>query len=155
MTLLVVAITTFIIGAIVGYIAHKFLSSSAKVEQSLTEQVHKSEQALTQYKQNVAEHLEQSATLLAQMNETCQKAMQQMEQSTQLLKKATPDINTPMPFFSAETQQQLAETAAKRHPKRSQKVESETISQPPLDYSMGSSGLFVDQQQTVTNTKSN
>ncbi len=150
MTSVAVAIITFIVGLAVGYIAHRFFSASSKAEQSLIEQVNKSEQALSQYKKDVAEHLDQSATLLAQMNETCQKAMQQMEQSTELLKNATPDVNTQMPFFSAETQQQLAETAAKRHPKRNE-VEPTQVSQPPLDYSDSPSGLFVDQKQSVTN----
>jgi len=144
---------TFIAGAIVGYIAHHFMSSSKNTDKALIEQVNQSELALNQYKKDVAEHLEQSADLLTQMNETCQTAMQQMEQSTQLLKKATPEIATAMPFFSAETQQQLAETASKRHPKRPQNDPVE-ISQPPLDYSDGSSGLFVGQKQSVTNTES-
>jgi len=150
MTSLAIAIITFIVGLVVGYIAHRFFSASSKAEQALVEQVNQSEQALSQYKKDVADHLDQSATLLAQMNETCQKAMLQMEQSTELLKNATPDTSAHMPFFSAETQQQLAETAAKRHPKRNES-EPAQVSQPPLDYSDSPSGLFVDQKQSVTN----
>ncbi len=150
MSPLAIASITFIIGLAVGYLAHRFFSASSKAEKSLIEQVNKSELALSQYKKDVAEHLEQSATLLAQMNETCQKAMQQMEQSTELLKNATPEVTTSMPFFSAETQQQLAETAARRHPKRDEAKPAQ-VSQPPLDYSDSPSGLFVDQKQSVTN----
>jgi len=150
MTPAAIGLITFIIGAIIGYVVHRFLSSSANTEKELAEKINQSEQALTQYKQEVAVHLEQSASLLTQMNETCQKAMQQMEQSTQLLKQATPIEATSMPFFSAETEQQLAETVAARHPKR-QQDETAKISQPPLDYPDEPSGLFVDQKQSVTN----
>jgi len=151
MSSLAIGLITFIIGAILGYVANRFMSSSINSEKKLAEQVTQSELALSQYKQDVAQHLEQSADLLTQMNITCQSAMQQMEQSTQLLKQATPTESTTMPFFAAETQQQLAETAAKRHPKK-QLSEPSITSQPPLDYSDGSSGLFVDQTQSVTNS---
>jgi uncharacterized protein len=151
MTSAAIAFITFIVGTIIGYLANRFLSPSANAEKQLVEQINQSESALSQYKQDVAEHLEQSADLLTQMNKTCQSAMLQMEQSTQLLKQATPVEASSMPFFSAETQQQLAETAAKRHPKR-QLTKPETTSQPPLDYSDEPSGLFGDQKQSVTNT---
>ncbi|MBL4910260.1 MAG: YhcB family protein [Alteromonadaceae bacterium] len=156
MTPVAIGFITFIIGAIMGYVGRRFLTSSTNKEQDLETKINQSEQALSQYKQDVAEHLEQSADLLTQMNKTCQKAMQQMEESTQLLKKATPIEPTAMPFFSAETHQQLAETATKRHPKR-QEDETANISpaalvQPPLDYSDGPSGLFIDQKQSVTNS---
>ena len=151
MSSLAVGLITFIIGAILGYVSNRFLPSSVISENKLAEQVNQSELALSQYKQDVAEHLDQSANLLTQMNKTCQSAMQQMEQSTLLLKQATPVEPSTMPFFAAETQQQLAETATKRHPKK-QLSESPKTSQPPLDYSDGSSGLFVDQTQSVTNS---
>jgi len=153
MTPLAVGFITFIVGAIFGYFANHFFASSSNKDKELLAQIDKGEQALSQYKQDVAKHLDQSANLLEQMNSTCQTAMQQMEQSTQLLKKASVIEPANMPFFSAETQQQLTETAAKRHPKREQE-EPAKISQPPLDYSDQPSGLFVDQTQSVTNPDS-
>jgi len=152
MTAVAIGFITFIIGAICGYFANRFFSASANSEKVLVEKVTQSEQALSQYKQDVASHLEQSADLLEQMNSTCQKAMQQMTESTQLLKEATPVDTTTMPFFSAETQQQLAETAAKRRPKRQQDDEDK-VYHPPLDYSDSPSGLFADQKQSVTNSE--
>ncbi len=83
------------------------------------------------------------------MNNTCQTAMKQMQESTQLLQKATTVEAEGMPFFSAETQQQLAQTATLRHQKRSSET-MEAISEPPLDYSDNPSGLFADQKQKVT-----
>jgi len=152
MSTLTVGLITFIIGTVFGYVANRFLSVSEHSEKKLIEQINQSESALSQYKQDVAEHLNQSADLLVQMNNTCQSAMQQMEQSTLLLKQATPAEPTTMPFFSAETQQQLAETANERHPKK-QLSESAKTAQPPLDYSNSSSGLFVDKTQSVTNSE--
>lgn len=142
----VIALIVFVVGVIVGFIANHFLSSSNQEQRKLSEQVSKSEAALSQYKLDVADHLESSAHLLEQMNSTCQTAMQQMKESTQLLQRATTNDAEGMPFFSQETQDQLAQTAGLRHPKRSAKLE-ESNTQPPLDYSGEASGLFSDQQK--------
>lgn len=139
----VTALIVFIIGAIVGFIANHFLSSSNQEQRKLAEQVSKSEATLSQYKLDVSEHLESSATLLEQMNVTCQAAMKQMQESTQLLKRATTNDTDTMPFFSQETQDQLAQTAMLRHPRKiDDKVD--TVTEAPLDYSGEASGIFVD-----------
>lgn len=145
----VIALVIFIIGGIGGFFANRLLSSSSQEQRKLAEQVNKSEAALDQYKLDVAEHLSSSAKLLEQMNSTCQTAMKQMQESTQLLQKATTVEVDSMPFFSAETQQQLAQTAALRHQKRSSAV-TEVITEAPLDYSDNPSGLFDEQKQKVT-----
>ncbi|TMM47651.1 YhcB family protein [Colwellia ponticola] len=144
----VIALVIFIIGGLGGFLATRFLSSSSQEQRRLIEQVNKSETALAQYKVDVAEHLASSAKLLDQMNNTCQTAMKQMQESTKLLQKATDAEVDNMPFFSEETQQQLAQTAALRHQSRS--IEIPETTEPPLDYSDGPSGLFVDQKQKVT-----
>ena len=141
----VTALIIFIVGTIVGFFVNHFLSSSSQEQRKLAEQVNKSEAALSQYKLDVADHLDSSAKLLEQMNSTCQTAMKQMEESTHLLQKATTTDAEGMPFFSQETQQQLAQTASLRHPKRpSDDVELST--EAPLDYSGQASGLFVDEK---------
>lgn len=142
----VTALIVFIFGAIVGFIANHFLSSSNQEQRRLAEQVNKSEAALSQYKLDVSDHLESSAKLLEQMNGTCQTAMKQMQESTQLLKRATTNDAETIPFFSQETQDQLAQTAGLRHPKRADdKVGS--VTEAPLDYSNEASGLFVGEKQ--------
>lgn len=141
----VTALVVFIIGAIVGFLANHFLSSSNQEQRRLAEQANKSEAALSQYKLDVADHLDSSATLLEQMNSTCQVAMKQMQESTQLLKRASTNDAENMPFFSQETQDQLAQTAGLRHPKKTdEKVD--TVTEAPLDYSGEASGLFVDKK---------
>ncbi|PHR80947.1 MAG: hypothetical protein COA59_16745 [Colwellia sp.] len=145
----VTALVVFIIGAILGFIANHFLSSSNQEQRKLTEQVNKSEAALSQYKLDVADHLESSAKLLEQMNGTCQTAMKQMQESTQLLKHATTNDTDAMPFFSQETQDQLAQTVGLRHPKKTDK-KSDTVTEAPLDYSGEASGLFTDEKQKQT-----
>lgn len=149
---IVVGIVIFAVGAVVGFIANKFLSASSQENKALAEKANQSEASLEQYKQDVAEHLDNSTQLLEQMNATCQKAMKQMEQSTLLLQQATPVEADAMPFFSKETQEQLAQTVSLRHNKEEKKPK-ETITEPPLDYSGEASGLFVDQTQTVTNSE--
>ncbi|HCM48242.1 MAG TPA: DUF1043 domain-containing protein [Colwellia sp.] len=147
----VIALVIFIIGGVGGFFATRLLSNTSQEQRKLADQVNKSETALDQYKLDVAEHLSSSAKLLDQMNNTCQTAMKQMQESTQLLQKATTAEVEGMPFFSAETQQQLAQTATLRHQKRStERVEAMT--EAPLDYSGNPSGLFDDQKQKVTTT---
>lgn len=142
----VTALIVFIFGAIVGFIANHFLSSSNQEQRRLAEQANKSEAALSQYKLDVSDHLESSAKLLEQMNGTCQTAMKQMQESTQLLKRATTNDAETIPFFSQETQDQLAQTAGLRHPKKADdKVDS--VTEAPLDYSNESSGLFIGEKQ--------
>jgi hypothetical protein len=145
----VIALVFFVIGTITGYFATRLISSTSQNQRKLVDQAHKSEAALDQYKLDVAEHLANSANLLDQMNNTCQTAMKQMQESTELLQQATSAEVEGMPFFSVETQQQLAQTAALRHQKRTTQTD-ENITEPPLDYSDNPSGLFVDQKQKVT-----
>ena len=147
---IVLAIFLLLVGAAIGFIASRYLSASVQDNQKLSERVSNSEAALAQYKLDVAEHLDDSTILLEKMNSTCQTAMKQMEKSTQLLQQATPTEADGMPFFSKETQEQLAQTVTLRHSKSERKNES-TITEPPLDYSGEASGLFADKKQTVTN----
>ena len=148
----VIGIIVFIIGGIVGFFANRFLSESSKEQRQLAEQASQSEETLAKYKLDVAEHLDNSAQLLEQMNYTCQTAMKQMEESTKLLQQASPVETKSMPFFSKETQEQLAETVALRHPK-DERTSDIKITEPPLDYSGQASGLFEDKKQTVTNVE--
>ncbi|MBL4900380.1 MAG: YhcB family protein [Colwellia sp.] len=149
----VTALVVFIIGAIVGFIANHFLSSSKQKQRKLAEQANKSEAALSQYKLDVSEHLDSSAKLLEEMNSTCKIAMKQMQESTQLLKRATINDTDDMPFFSQETQDQLAQTVGLRHPKKvDEKIDA--VTEAPLDYSNEASGLFIDEKKKETsNTK--
>ncbi|XQW84561.1 YhcB family protein [Thalassotalea piscium] len=143
-------IALLLVGGIIGFFASRFLSPSTTQTKKLALQVSESETALAQYKLDVAEHLDSSASLLAQMNETCQKAMKQMEESTKLLQQATPNDIDVMPFFSKETQEQLAQTVSLRHEKKDHTPSVDT-QEPPLDYSGEATGLFADKKQTVTN----
>ena len=149
----VIALIVFVVGAVVGFFANHFMSSTNQEQRKLAEQVNKTEAALSQYKLDVADHLESSAKLLSEMNNTCQTAMKQMEESTLLLQRATTSDSDGMPFFSQETQEQLAQTAALRHDKRINRS-AELNTEAPLDYSGKASGLFSD-QETQESTKAN
>lgn len=148
----VMIVIILVIGIAIGFIASRFLSASAQDNDKLLTKINDSERALAQYKLDVAEHLESSAKLLEQMNGTCQTAMIQMKQSTELLQQATPTEIDGVPFFSKETQEQLAQTVALRRNKEERKVEV-TFTEPPLDYSGEASGLFEDKKQSVTNVE--
>ena len=111
----IIGLAIFIGGALLGFILNKTMSNTSQENKELSNKVNQSEQALEQYKANVAEHLESSAKLLEQMHSTCKDAMVQMAQSTKLLQEATPEESSAMPFFSQETQEQLAQTVQLRH----------------------------------------
>lgn len=147
---IIIGLAIFVAGAIIGFILNKVTGATAQENQELTSKVNQSEQALEQYKANVAEHLESSAKLLEQMHSTCKDAMLQMAESTKLLQEATPDDASVMPFFSQETQEQLAQTLQLRNASSANKKDIE-ITEAPLDYSGNPSGLFKDETQSVTN----
>lgn len=150
----IIGLAIFIGGALIGFILNKTMSNASQENKELTNKVSQSEQALEQYKANVAEHLESSAKLLEQMHSTCKDAMVQMAQSTKLLQEATPEESSAMPFFSQETQEQLAQTVQLRHKESTRRNDVE-ITEAPLDYSGNPSGLFEDKTQSVTNPEQN
>lgn len=137
----IIGLIIFFVGAVVGFIANKFIYSSSQSEKDLAIKAEETEAILAQYKQNVAEHLNSSAALLQQMNDTCKTAMDQMAKSTDLLQQATPDSSDSVPFFSKETHKALEETIDLRA-KCSSKTNEELITEPPLDYSGNPSGIF-------------
>jgi uncharacterized protein len=147
----VMIIVLLLVGGALGFAAGRFLSASTQENKKLNEQVSEKESALAQYKLDVAEHLESSSELLKKMNETCQTAMEQMATSTKLLQQATPSEANVMPFFSKETQEQLAQTVNLRHEKKIKAENTESSTEAPLDYSGNPSGLFVDKKHSVTN----
>ena len=146
---IIFGIIIFFAGTLIGALGFKLFSVSAVEQKELTEKAEQNEQALSQYKLDVAKHLDDSTTLLKQMNESCQAAMKQMEESTELLNKATTDDTTDMPFFSEETQAHLAEAISLRKP-QAPKATAANSTEPPLDYSGEASGLFKDTTQPVT-----
>lgn len=148
---IIFGIIIFFIGTLIGALGFKLFSASALEQKELAEKAEQNEQVLSQYKLDVAKHLDDSATLLKQMNDSCQAAMKQMEESTELLNKATINETNDMPFFSEETQEHLAKTINLRKAD-SAKTTTTNTTEPPLDYSGEASGLFKDTTQTVTNS---
>ncbi len=139
------------IGAVGGFLVSKKLSASEQDYQRLEQEVNESKTSLANYQQEVASHLNNSAQLLAQMNDTCKSAMQQMAESTTLLNKATLEPNA-MPFFSPETEAQLLATTEVKKPAKLRKEQA--LTEAPRDYSNEASGLFNDKKQVVTNSAS-
>ena len=144
-----IVLASFIVGIIIGFILFKLMGSSSVESSKLTGQVNQSQQALENYKSEVAQHLDTSAQLLEQMHSTCKDAIAQMAQSTKLLQEATPEENASMPFFSEETQEQLAQTVQLRNGD-SERKEDVKITEAPLDYSGSRSGLLNTSTQNVT-----
>lgn len=148
---IIINLIIFIAGLAIGIFIQKSLSSSTEQSTATEEKLTKREQELTQYKLNVAEHLDDSAALLKKMNETCQVAMAQMEKSTELLQRATPEKSSDeLPFFSEEITADLTTTASLRRPAAGNSSDHD-LTEAPKDYSDDPSGLFKGEKQTVTN----
>lgn len=146
---ILIALIVFIVGAGAGFFATQYFSTNSSQQQKMAKEAKIKEDAFSQYKQDVAEHLENSAQLLEQMNNTCTTAMAQMERSTQLLQQATPSDSEHLPYFSKETHEQLAETFDLRH---QEKAKEAVRTSAPRDYSGDASGLLSQEKQTVTNS---
>ena len=137
-----------VVGLVGGYFVSRKLSASDQEFQQLERQVVESKTSLEKYQQEVAEHLDSSTKLLAQMNDACQTALVQMEKSTQLLRHANTE-STNMPFFSSEAQAHLRDNADKTRSRRNRKVAP--LDEAPRDYAGDGSGLFNDDKHVASN----
>lgn len=134
---IIISLSIFVAGLVIGIVATRLLSSASQENQRLEKEVEESRTSLETYQQDVAVHLKSSMELLGQMNEACTKAMLQMEKSTELLNKVNQETNG-MPFFGAETEAELKAVAKMQ--RRKKKVEN--LTEAPRDYSSDPSGLF-------------
>ncbi|TLU66698.1 DUF1043 family protein [Thalassotalea litorea] len=134
---IIISLSIFVAGLIIGIVATRLLSSSSQENQRLEKEVEQRRSSMESYQQDVAVHLKSSMELLGQMNAACTKAMLQMEKSTDLLNKVNQETNG-MPFFGAETEAELQAVAKLQ--RRKKKVEN--LTEAPRDYSSDPSGLF-------------
>jgi uncharacterized membrane-anchored protein YhcB (DUF1043 family) len=130
--IVIIAVAAFFIGA--------FVTKKQFKQDKLEEQAEQAQNALEQYRQDVADHLANTGKLVNKMKENYDQLLSHVEETNQLLledRNPTPSE----PFFSKETTEQLQASLKERQSDRS------SAQAQPTDYVSGESGLFVDKKK--------
>ncbi|MFY8273715.1 ZapG family protein [Pseudoalteromonas sp. SSDWG2] len=112
-------------------------------QEELEEQAQTAQRELEQYRQDVADHLDNTNKLISKLKDNYEQLANHVQQSDHLL-LAKKNIDMSQPFFSKETTEQL-------HASLSQRPERHGINtvhdSQPADYAAGESGLFSGQKK--------
>ncbi|WP_404342470.1 YhcB family protein [Pseudoalteromonas mariniglutinosa] len=123
----IVAIAAFIIG---GFVTKKQFK-----QDKLEQQVEQANNALEQYRQDVADHLASTSKLVSKMKDNYEQLLNHVDETNKLL-LADKKQHASEPFFSKETTEQLQASLQERQSDRS------SADAQPADYVVGTSGLF-------------
>jgi len=136
--LIIVAISAFFIGA--------FVTKKQFKQDELEQQVEQANNALEQYRQDVADHLASTGKLVSKMKDNYDQLLNHVEETNKLLladKKQHPNE----PFFSKETTEQLQSSLQDRRGDRS------SAEAQPADYVVGETGLFTGSNKVSEHSK--
>ncbi|MFC3033022.1 ZapG family protein [Pseudoalteromonas fenneropenaei] len=128
--LVVVAVAAFFLGAL--FTKKKFKQD--ELEQQAADAKH----ALAQFRQDVADHLDNTRKLVNKMQDNYTQLLNQVEETNQLL-VIEKVVHPADPFFSKETTEQL-QASLKSRPER--RGDRSTASSQPSDFAAGTSGIF-------------
>ena len=135
-----------VIAAVVAFFIGAFVTKKQFKQDELKEQAEKAENALEQYRQDVADHLANTGKLVNKMKENYDQLLSHVEETNQLLledrNKAPAE-----PYFSKETTEQLQASLKERRSDRS------SAAAQPADYVSGESGLFAGQNKVSEHSK--
>ena len=135
-----------VITAVVAFFIGAFVTKKQFKQDELKEQAEQAENALEQYRQDVADHLANTGKLVNKMKENYDQLLSHVEETNQLLledrNKAPAE-----PFFSKETTEQLQASLKERQCDRS------NAQAQPADYVSGESGLFAGQNKVSEHSK--
>ena len=135
-----------VIAAVVAFFIGAFVTKKQFKQDELKEQAEQAENALEQYRQDVADHLANTGKLVNKMKENYDQLLSHVEETNQLLledrNKAPAE-----PYFSKETTEQLQASLKERRSDRS------SAEAQPADYVSGESGLFAGQNKVSEHSK--
>lgn len=135
-----------VITAVVAFFVGAFVTKKQFKQDELKEQAEQAQNALEQYRQDVADHLASTGKLVNKMKENYDQLLSHVEQTNQLLlddKSKTPSE----PFFSKETTEQLQASLKERE------IDRSSAQAQPADYVSGESGLFAGQNGDTKTAK--
>ena len=139
----IIGILLVIAGAIIGFFIARYTQTNGQ-SGNLEEQVAKSQQQLSEYQREVAEHFATANAMMEQLSDTQQKLQSYLNQSAELLQR--PGSQGDLPFFSEDTIKQLRVANSLNQDHRSGR-DGREAEQIPRDYTEGPSGLFSDDRR--------
>ncbi|MGM0907082.1 MAG: YhcB family protein [Pseudomonadota bacterium] len=146
----IIGVLLVIAGAIIGFFAARYSQSKGQ-SGDLEEQVQQSQQRLTDYQREVAEHLATANAMVEQLADTQQRLQSYLSQSAELLEKG--DVQSDLPFFAEDTLKQLRVANSLNKDHRSGR-DSYSANDIPRDYTEGSSGLFSNSHEEKSEKES-
>ncbi|MBQ4798325.1 YhcB family protein [Pseudoalteromonas sp. MMG006] len=135
-----------VITAVVAFFIGAFVTKKQFKQDELKEQAEQAENALEQYRQDVADHLASTGKLVNKMKDNYDQLLSHVEETNQLLLEDR-DKTPAEPFFSKETTEQLQASLKERQCDRS------NAQAQPADYVSGESGLFAGQNKVSEHSK--
>jgi len=95
----IIGVLLVIAGAIIGFFVARYTQTNGQ-SGNLEEQVEKSQQQLSEYQREVAEHFATANAMMEQLSDTQQKLQSYLNQSAELLQQ--PGSQGDLPFFSED-----------------------------------------------------
>lgn len=145
----IIGILLVVAGAIIGFFVARYMQSGGH-SGDLEQQVKQSQQHLSDYQREVAEHFATANAMVAQLADSQQRLQSYLQQSAELLEKNSSQSD--FPFFAEDTLKQLRVANAIHNDSRTGQNTS-INGDIPRDYSDGPSGLFTcrEEDDTVKN----
>ncbi|MEO2267853.1 YhcB family protein [Pseudoalteromonas pernae] len=112
-------------------------------QEELEEQAHKAQSELEQYRQDVADHLDNTNKLINKLKDNYEQLANHVAQSNSLL-TLKKEVDMSQPFFSKETTEQLHASLNQRPERHATHTLHDSQ---PADYAAGESGLFSGQKK--------
>lgn len=134
-----ISILFLVIGAMIGFFISQLKTKNQDNQGTTQAQLHQAQTELAQYRQDMADHFADSATLMNQMANDYNKIYRHMLQSQQTL---LPDTHPQQAGFMAELATATDDVGAVIHAGNIEDHSNQNQSEPPNDYARGSHGII-------------
>lgn len=127
------------IGLVIGAVAARLLSLKQFGQHKLQQELDESRKQLSQYRQDVSEHLETTNQLMSQLQDNYSRIARHVQQSKMQLVEQPINARDEVNFFAADTTQHIKQSLHQLNERRRQHSQ---VEQQPKDYSGEASGLI-------------
>ena len=136
---LTTSLVWLVVGIIVGGVTTRLISIRQFGQSKLQQELDESKKQLSQYRQDVSEHLDTTHQLMSQLQDNYAKIARHVQQSKMQLVEQPVNPRDEINFFSADTHRQIKQSLHQLDERRRQHSVTE---QQPRDYSGEASGLI-------------
>lgn len=127
------------IGLVIGAVVARLLSLKQFGQHKLQQELDESRKQLSQYRQDVSEHLETTNQLMSQLQDNYSRIARHVQQSKMQLVEQPINARDEVNFFAADTTQHIKQSLHQLNERRRQHSQ---VEQQPKDYSGEASGLI-------------